>query len=294
MMIYLAHPIDHNTRSIDAEIDFIIEASTEAGATSVFVPGRAWHKVKRAPNSNVQPVNLMTIEHSDIVVAYWPVGTESVGIPLELAHAFAHHKPVVLIRSDGHKPISLEPHDPLMVPESDLHDRRLGDGFYRLVDTIKEAHTIAKHADAAMFTNPMLAKYDGDGQQPEAALPGDAGFDIAYHGEVDIIIKPGEKANIPSGISYQMPQGYWSLILGRSSTFSKRGLLVPPSVIDAGYTGPIFAICWNVGQTEEVIKPGDRLAQIIPMPLSAEYMNWQKSPLEQTTRGSSGFGSTGA
>jgi dUTPase len=65
-------------------------------------------------------------------------------------------------------------------------------------------------------------------------------------------------------------------------------------VIDAGYTGDIFAICWNIGSTAEVIKPGDRLAQIIPMPLSAEFMQWIKAPLEETARGAAGFGSTGS
>jgi dUTP pyrophosphatase len=225
---------------------------------------------------------------SDVLVVYWPAGVESVGVGIEIAHAANQNKPIVLIRGDGTVPLSLRPYDIIMVSEPAMEDGST------LRTAILDALIAANNAKHSTTASSMIARYDGDGAQPEAALPGDAGFDIAYHGNEDIVIRPGEKANIPSGIAYQMPPGYWSLILGRSSTFSKRGLLVPPSVIDAGYTGPIFAICWNVGQTDEIIKPGDRLAQIIPMPLSAEFMNWRKAPLDQTARGSNGFGSTGA
>ena len=283
-MIYLAHPIDHTSRDLDFDIDLVAGLCAKAGADAVFIPGRAWTHVDLAQEGSVQDVNLAAINHSEALVAYWPRGVESVGVPIEIAHAATNNIPVVLIRGDGICPISLQPYkirtlgETLLDTDQDLLKAAIA-------DAIIEGKTRPK---------PMTATYDGHGEQPETALPGDAGFDIAYHGTEDIIIKPGEKANIPSGISYQMPPGYWSLILGRSSTFSKRGLLVPPSVIDAGYTGPIFAICWNVGQTDEVIKPGDRLAQIIPMPLAAEFMNWTHGALQQTARGSNGFGSTGA
>lgn len=282
-VIYLAHPIDHNHRDLEADLDYISSLCKRAGNDAVFIPGRAWNHVDISQDSNIQTVNLAAIDNSDAVIAYWPRGIESVGVPLEIAHAIQTGTPVLLIRGDGTCPVSMMPFNVATLSESVLeNEERL---LAAIADLLIEGETKQK---------PMVATFDGHGDQPEAALPGDAGFDISYHGDEEIIIQPGEKANIPSGISYQMPPGYWSLILGRSSTFSKRGLLVPPSVIDAGYTGPIFAICWNVGKTAEVIKPGDRLAQIIPMPLAAEFMNWEHGPLQQTARGSNGFGSTGA
>lgn len=290
MTVYLAHPIDHTDAGlIKPHVETITEVCKKAGAAGVFVPGAAWQQVDASTNSRIQHANLAVIKQSSVLVAYYPVGVETVGVPLEIAHASHHGIPVVVIRGDGTMPLSLAPHSPIVIPEADIKEGNAEALLTELTDLLNPAPF--SHGDR--WDVRMEAKYDGAGAQPCTALPGDAGFDIAYHGDTDITIWPNEVARVPSGICYQMPTGYWSLILGRSSTFSKRGLFVPPSVIDAGYTGDIFAICWNVGKTAEVIKPGDRLAQIIPMPLSAEYMRWVKSPLEETARGAAGFGSTG-
>lgn len=288
MTVYLAHPIDHtNGNKVKQHLPKIAQACKDAGASGVFIPGEAWHFIDTSTAQQVQHANLDVITYSDVLVAYWPLGVETVGVPLEVAHAHHRSVPIVIIRGDGTTPLSLAPFNPTMVPEEDILEC-----CELLTSAVKQA--IAPHHGLPFWDGRMEAKYNGDGAQPEAALPGDAGFDIAYHGDTDITIWPNEVARVPSGICYQMPTGYWSLILGRSSTFSKRNLFVPPSVIDAGYTGDIFAICWNIGNTAEVIKPGDRLAQIIPMPLSAEFMQWIKAPLEETARGAAGFGSTGS
>ena len=140
---------------------------------------------------------------------------------------------------------------------------------------------------------PMRAYYSGDGAQPSHAHSDDAGFDLAYHGEQPITIQPNETVNIPTGIRVALPYGVWGMITGRSSTF-KRDLLTPLSVIDNGYRGDLFAIVRNIGTEPVVVQPAERVAQLIPVAMLADVIEWQhQMELDDTDRGSNGFGSTG-
>jgi len=139
----------------------------------------------------------------------------------------------------------------------------------------------------------MRAYYTGEGAQPNCAHEGDAGFDLAYHGQEPIDIKPDETANIPTGIKVQLPYGTWAMVTGRSSTF-KRGLITPLSVIDNGYRGDLFAIVRNLSNETVTIQPNERIAQLIVIPLLADVITWEKMPyLDDSERGENGFGSTG-
>jgi dUTP pyrophosphatase len=125
----------------------------------------------------------------------------------------------------------------------------------------------------------MRAYFSGDGAQPSHAHSDDAGFDLAYHGDQPITIQPNETVNIPTGIRVALPYGVWGMITGRSSTF-KRDLLTPLSVIDNGYRGDLFAIVRNIGTA--------------PVAMLADVIEWQHQlELDDTDRGSNGFGSTG-
>lgn len=139
----------------------------------------------------------------------------------------------------------------------------------------------------------MKAYWTGNGRPPAAAHQGDAGFDLVYNGERPIAVQPDETANIPTGIYIQLPYGVWGLITGRSSTF-KRNLLTPLSVIDNGFRGELFAIVRNIGPDPVWIMPLDRVAQLIPMPLLADVIEWEyTAELDHSDRGTDGFGSTG-
>lgn len=139
----------------------------------------------------------------------------------------------------------------------------------------------------------MRAYFSGDGAQPALAHADDAGFDLAYHGDQPITIQPNETVNIPTGIRVALPYGVWGMITGRSSTF-KRDLLTPLSVIDNGYRGDLFAIVRNIGTAPVVIQPAERVAQLIPVAMLADVIEWQHQlELDDTDRGSNGFGSTG-
>lgn len=139
----------------------------------------------------------------------------------------------------------------------------------------------------------MTAYFTGPGKAPNQAHTGDAGFDLAYFGDTNIYIHPNQTCNIPTGISIALPPGMWAAITGRSSAF-KRDLLTPLSIIDNGYRGELFAIVRNIGPLTQEIMPGERIAQLIPMAVWADTLLWEHSAtLDDTTRGTSGFGSTG-
>lgn len=139
----------------------------------------------------------------------------------------------------------------------------------------------------------MKAYWTGYGVPPAAAHEGDAGFDLMYNGDHAIAVHPNETVNIPTGIYIQLPYGVWGMITGRSSTF-KRNLLTPLSVIDNGFRGELFAIVRNIGTETVWVMPEDRVAQLIPMPLLADVIEWEYTEqLSDTDRGDNGFGSTG-
>lgn len=141
----------------------------------------------------------------------------------------------------------------------------------------------------------MLAYVGGLGALPTRAHPGDAGFDL-YTSE-DTHIEPGQFVDVPCDLRIQLPVTMWALVVGRSSTLRKRGLLVPQGVIDSGYRGPIYAGCWNLGHQTVVVALGERIAQLIPLPLTAATLALrsvdQLDELNPGDRGEAGFGSSG-
>lgn len=137
----------------------------------------------------------------------------------------------------------------------------------------------------------LLVKYHDDscGALTRSHV-GDAGLDL-YCSE-DVTIPPGQFEDIPVGVSVELPEGFWGLLTGRSSTLRKRGLMVAQGVIDQGYRGPLFAGVWNL--TGEPVKAlrGERLAQLILLPLWAGGVE-SVLFLSGSSRGSAGFGSSG-
>ena len=129
------------------------------------------------------------------------------------------------------------------------------------------------------------------------ARPGDAGMDLCNAAGKEIIIEPGRSARIPAGIRVKVPTGYVGLIRPRSSTFTRRGLLVVESSIDEGYTGPLFVIVWNPSMdganVPVVVQPWERLGQLMVVPYHPLLIDVVEV-MPETERGSMGFGSSGA
>jgi dUTP pyrophosphatase len=129
---------------------------------------------------------------------------------------------------------------------------------------------------------------------PEATLPtrahvDDAGLDI--YGMEDIILAPGQGRLAKTGIALAIPSGFVGLVTDRSS-MGKKGIKTAGGIIDAGYRGEIGVILWNISGEEIRIGRGERIAQLLVIPIATPAVQ-EVSSLDQTARGAKGFGSSG-
>ncbi|MBP9114923.1 MAG: dUTP diphosphatase [Acidimicrobiia bacterium] len=128
---------------------------------------------------------------------------------------------------------------------------------------------------------------------PKAQNRGDAGYDL--QSAADLIIKPGERALVPTGIAIAIPIGYAGFVQPRSGLAIKNGIgvLNSPGLIDSGYRDELKVILINTDQSNTFeIKKGDRIAQLVIQ--KYESVNWNVvDDLEDSDRGTGGFGSTG-
>jgi len=132
-----------------------------------------------------------------------------------------------------------------------------------------------------------------EGRLPEAQHPGDAGLDL--RAAVDVSVKPGERAMVPTGVAVAIPDGHAGLVLPRSGLASKRGLTLAnaPGLIDAGYRGEVICSVVNLDPYEPVeIAAGDRVAQLVIVALPSVAPAFVDD-LPASARGEGGFGSTG-
>ena len=134
---------------------------------------------------------------------------------------------------------------------------------------------------------------------PGAVLPsyktkGAAGADICACIETDVVIRVGERVMVPTGLFFEIPQGYEVQVRPRSGLAVKNGVtcLNTPGTIDSDYRGEVKVILINLGQKPFTVKNGDRIAQIVVSPV--EQASFCKvDVLSSTERGEGGFGSTG-
>lgn len=129
---------------------------------------------------------------------------------------------------------------------------------------------------------------------PEYATAGSSGMDIRAFLDVPQTLQPFERTMIPSGIFIELPQGYEAQIRPRSGLAIKQGItcLNTPGTIDSDYRGEIKIILINLSQTDQVINPGDRIAQMVIQ--KTEKVIWKPAEqLEITERNAGGFGHTG-
>jgi len=137
----------------------------------------------------------------------------------------------------------------------------------------------------------------GDGLPlPAARSAGAAGLDLAAAIPADepLTLQPGGRALTPTGFAIALPEGYEAQVRPRSGLAVAHGVTVlnAPGTIDADYRGEVKVILINLGEEIFEIRRGDRIAQMVVSPVSAVGFS-EKDTLNETERGSSGFGSTG-
>jgi len=128
---------------------------------------------------------------------------------------------------------------------------------------------------------------------PVYAHPGDAGADLVS--TRDLVLAPGERSLVPTGVSIALPDGYVAFVVPRSGLATRHGITIvnSPGTVDAGYRGELQVTLLNTDKDKPYsIAAGDRIAQLIVMPVSrARFVPVETLPGSE--RGTDGFGSTG-
>lgn len=139
-----------------------------------------------------------------------------------------------------------------------------------------------------------IKKLNENAKLPEHGSIAAAGYDVFACIDEIITLRPHETAKISTGLSVELPDGYWMGVFARSGLATKEGLR--PSnctgVIDSDYRGEVIVALHNDSETTRIITPGEKIAQLIVLPFV--YWNLKEvNELSDTQRGTGGFGSTG-
>ena len=129
---------------------------------------------------------------------------------------------------------------------------------------------------------------------PEYETSQSAGMDLRADLEETVVLDPGGRTLIPTGLYIEIPAGYEAQVRPRSGLALKRGLTVlnAPGTIDADYRGEVGVILVNLSHEVQSVEPGERIAQLLFAPVTRCQLV-EVDVLSQTERGRGGFGSTG-
>ncbi len=139
----------------------------------------------------------------------------------------------------------------------------------------------------------QLKMLDDGIEPPRYAHPGDAGADLRTR--LDLIIAPGERVLVPTGVAVALPVGYVALIHPRSGLATKHGLTIvnAPGTVDAGYRGELAVTLLNTDTSQSIhLSRGDRIAQMVIQRVE-HALFVPVAELPDSVRGTGGFGSTG-
>jgi dUTP pyrophosphatase len=135
--------------------------------------------------------------------------------------------------------------------------------------------------------------------RPGALVPrymsaGAAGLDLASAADEAITIPPGGRVAVPTGLAFEIPQGFEGQVRPRSGLARKFGITLPnaPGTVDSDYRGEVMVLLANLGAEAYVVQPGDRVAQLVIAPVVTAELEEAES-LEESKRGDGGFGHTG-
>ncbi|HET7901006.1 MAG TPA: dUTP diphosphatase [Candidatus Nanopelagicales bacterium] len=139
----------------------------------------------------------------------------------------------------------------------------------------------------------LVRRLDPDVPLPTYAHPGDAGLDLVT--TVDVVIEPGERALVPTGIAIALPEGYAAFVHPRSGLALKHGVSIvnAPGTVDAAYRGELAVTLINLDRREPVsFRRGDRIAQLVVQRVEHAVLH-EVETLPGSDRGEGGFGSSG-
>lgn len=129
---------------------------------------------------------------------------------------------------------------------------------------------------------------------PEPASPGAAGVDLRAAVDGEIVLRPGERTAVPTGLVVEIPRGFEGQVRPRSGLALRHGVTLanPPGTIDSDYRGEVKVLLMHLGEEPLTIRRGDRVAQLVLA--RVEGVEWvEREELGTSERGAGGFGSTG-
>ena len=129
---------------------------------------------------------------------------------------------------------------------------------------------------------------------PSPASPGSAGLDLRAAVAEELVIRPGERRLVPTGLVLEIPPGWEGQVRPRSGLALRHGLTLAnaPGTIDSDYRGEVGVLLVNLGESPVTVRRGDRVAQLVVAPVAS--VEWDEADdLAGTDRGGGGFGSTG-
>lgn len=148
------------------------------------------------------------------------------------------------------------------------------------------------HSLQAKILDPRLGR---DFPLPSYATPGSAGLDLRAMLQEDLVLEPGQTVLIPTGLAIHVADpSLAALILPRSGLGHKHGIVLGNLVglIDSDYQGELMVSCWNRGQTSFTVSVGERIAQLMLVPVVQAHFDIVDS-FTETERGAGGFGHSG-
>ncbi len=148
--------------------------------------------------------------------------------------------------------------------------------------------------DASPVLRILVLPGNEDLELPAYATEGSAGLDLRAALAQPLVLAPGERSAVPTGLVMAIPPGYEGCVRPRSGLAAKHGLTLTnaPGTIDSDYRGEVKVLVINLGKEDVTLKRGDRIAQMLVSPVARATIVKAES-LDETSRGAGGFGHTG-
>ena len=153
-------------------------------------------------------------------------------------------------------------------------------------------------SDVSVRITRVRGDRDADLPLPAPATPGSVGMDLRAAVDADLVLAPGQRAAVPTGLAIALPAGFEAQVRSRSGLALRHGITLPnaPGTIDSDYRGEIHVILANGGGEDFVVHRGDRIAQLVVSPVIG--VKWEEvancEALGDTERGGGGFGHSGS
>lgn len=306
-MAYLAYPIDQSNMNEELyAFIMMVKRILHSKVDIIFDPGDGF-RVTSGPFGPKGPqigiINRTAADTADLIVAILPLGTPSIGVPMEVESAARTGKSVLVFSDTNSWMLQYTTPNVQVYPidqNLDLIDiiRNTPVPFVWSTDDgdeIEESDGRAGFVDFVFGDSRMplpIQPLEPNAMLPTRAFPDDAGLDLYVL--CDTEVPAGKFVDVPCGVAVELPTWAWGFLTGRSSTLRKRGLLVSTAIIDCGYRGELFAGAQNLTNQTVTVARGERIAQLIVMPNLTQFLvpEWYER-LQVHNRGVNGFGSSG-